>query len=243
MNIIKKYLFRLNQGAEETYKIQIYKYVESLNLSKESKILDVGFGEGDLLKKIGKIVGSSNLYGIDKSVEGLKKAKAKKIKGYDIDISQEKWNEIEGNYFDLIISNQVIEHLFNVDNYLRNIYRALKPGGIAIIATENLAGWHNILSLLFGFQPFSMTNTCTIQSTIGNPLSILPQSKPNIYMVHRSIMSFQAQNDLFSLHRFKIIKIIGSVYYPFPNSWSELLCRIDIRHSVYLISCLAKNRK
>lgn len=240
MSFLKKYLFHLNQGAENTYKQEIYAYVKSLNLPSSTKILDIGCGEGDLAVEIAKIVNTKLVFGIDKRKKGLEKSKKKGIKVYDIDISKEKWEVFENSSFDLIISNQVIEHLFNIDNYLRNIYRIVKPGGKVVIATENLAAWHNIFSLLLGYQPFSMTNTCTVKSTIGNPFCVLPQGEPNIYMVHRAIMTYQAQKELFSLRGFHIDKMIGSVYYPFPNCISKHLSRMDIRHSVYIISCLSK---
>ena len=39
--------------------------------------------------------------------------------------------------FDTITSFQVIEHVFNADEYLKNIYNLLKPGGIFLLTTPN----------------------------------------------------------------------------------------------------------
>lgn len=62
----------------------------------------------------------------------------------------------------------VIEHLFDIDRLLFEVKRMLKPGGIAVITTSNLASWYNRLSLLFGWQPF-WTEVST-KFVIGNPL-------------------------------------------------------------------------
>lgn len=56
--------------------------------------------------------------------------------------------------FDLVHANQVIEHLYETDLFIKEIYRILKKGGYAIISTPNLAGLHNIVSLILGKQPF-----------------------------------------------------------------------------------------
>jgi ubiquinone/menaquinone biosynthesis C-methylase UbiE len=60
------------------------------------------------------------------------------------------------NSFDVIISNQVIEHIKTPVKFMQEIFRILKPGGYAVISTENLASWDNIFALLFGYVPFSM---------------------------------------------------------------------------------------
>jgi len=45
---------------------------------------------------------------------------------------------IENNKYDCVISFQVIEHIENDLLFLKEIYRALKPGGKAIISTPNI---------------------------------------------------------------------------------------------------------
>lgn len=170
--MIKNYLFYLNQNAEATYKREFVKYVAQCNVPKNGMLLDVGCNDGEFTLQIGDLIGAKNIFGIEKNDIAIEKAKKRGIKIFNLDISEKIWKDVPDNSFDLVISNQVIEHLFDVDNYLKNIYRITKPNGKVIIATENLAGWHNIFSLLLGYQPFSMTNFCTTRSTIGNPLTI-----------------------------------------------------------------------
>ena len=73
--------------------------------------------------------------------------------------------------FDVVCSNQVIEHLARTDNFVSEILRVLRPGGYAVTSTENLASWHNIAALALGWQPFSLSNVSKVLG-LGNPLAI-----------------------------------------------------------------------
>ena len=55
--------------------------------------------------------------------------------------------------FDLIVCNDVIEHLVDPDTFLEQVRRVLAPGGHLVLSTPNLAAWFNRLALLAGVQP------------------------------------------------------------------------------------------
>ena len=74
--------------------------------------------------------------------------------------------------FDVVCSNQVIEHLSDTDTFVAELHRVLRPGGFAVTSTENLASWHNVASLTLGWQPFSLTNVSRQGLGLGNPLAI-----------------------------------------------------------------------
>ena len=64
---------------------------------------------------------------------------------------------IKDNSVDVVVSDQVIEHLTDVvDNFVKEIFRILKPEGYAVISTENLSSWNNLFALLFGYGPPSL---------------------------------------------------------------------------------------
>ena len=44
----------------------------------------------------------------------------------------------DDNTFDVVISNQVIEHLIYPVRFLKEVYRMPKPGGYTVISTKNL---------------------------------------------------------------------------------------------------------
>ncbi len=56
-------------------------------------------------------------------------------------------------FFDVVVIDQVMEHIKNIDNLIVEIDRILKPGGCLIISVPNLAAWHNRFLLLIGKQP------------------------------------------------------------------------------------------
>jgi SAM-dependent methyltransferase len=68
-------------------------------------------------------------------------------------ISGEQACPAEDGSFDAIIALDVIEHLFDTDVFLRELYRVLAPGGHMIIGTPNLAWWWSRLRLLAGAAP------------------------------------------------------------------------------------------
>lgn len=84
---------------------------------------------------------------------------------------------LENESIDVVFSNQVIEHLYETDKFISEIYRILKPGGYAVISTENLSSWHNIFALILGWQPFSLSNISSLRSSIGNPFGLAKKNR------------------------------------------------------------------
>jgi ubiquinone/menaquinone biosynthesis C-methylase UbiE len=76
----------------------------------------------------------------------LYKAKSKGIVVFKANLN--KSFPLPDNSIDQVCANQVIEHRIDTDNFVSEIYRVLKPNGSVVIATENLASWHNIAALL-----------------------------------------------------------------------------------------------
>ncbi len=102
----------------------------------KGNVLDLGCGEGVYIKRIKKINHSINAYGVDISSEIIKKAKKE---ASDIDFQSASVYQLPylDNFFDLIYSIDVIEHLDNPEKMLKEVKRILKPGGIFIIQTPN----------------------------------------------------------------------------------------------------------
>lgn len=148
--MIKKFLeYRMNKAFKdnESYLSKlIFKYVAS---RKGLKILDVGCSNGEMTLALLKgVVANNEIYGLDFE----KKRSGGKIKYSAIDLEKGKF-PYKDNYFDVVYSNQVIEHLLNKDLLLSESYRVLKPGGLFIVSTENIASVDNIVSLVLGQEP------------------------------------------------------------------------------------------
>jgi len=62
--------------------------------------------------------------------------------------------------FDVVVCEQVIEHLHNTSWFVHELHRILKPKGCLLLATENLASIPNLFALLMGKAPFSTQSVC-----------------------------------------------------------------------------------
>jgi SAM-dependent methyltransferase len=61
---------------------------------------------------------------------------------------------LESGTVDLVTAFEVVEHLWDKDNMLKEVHRVLKQGGLLILSTPNLVAWANRLLLLVGKTPF-----------------------------------------------------------------------------------------
>ena len=106
---------------------KISKELKKLNRNF-NRVLDVGCGQGRCLSIIKEQLGIKEAFGLDIRKNTLKDIERLGIKGYCLDLDNEKF-PFGDKYFDLIISVEVIEHLYNPDLYLSEIFRVLKRGG------------------------------------------------------------------------------------------------------------------
>jgi SAM-dependent methyltransferase len=102
------------------------------------------------------------LFAVDnylKSDEPLakKKFEDKGIELVNLDLERDHLPFAAGSV-DIIIINQVFEHVKAVFWILHEITRVLKPGGHLIVGVPNLAALHQRLLLLFGQQPSCIKN-------------------------------------------------------------------------------------
>jgi len=190
-----------------------------------AKVIDLGCGKGDFTLKVKERIDCKEIYGVDVWDEALREAKNKGIEAEKMDLNEEL--SFPDDSFHVVVSNQVLEHLFFPSKFIQEVYRVLKENGYAVISTENLASWDNITSLLLGYTPFSMEFD---RIKIGNPFSPHDKEKRGEYPSHVRIFSFQGLIDLFKLRGFKIEKVSASGYLPF-----NFLANFDQRHARFII--------
>jgi SAM-dependent methyltransferase len=133
--------------------------------------------------------------------------------------------------FDLVHSNQVIEHVADIDNFLAETSRVLKVGGAAVISTENGSSWHNIFAAIMGWQIFSLTNVSGLSSGVGNPLALHRGSPLDLASwTHKTIFNYRGLLEILELHGLTVVQALGAGYYPLPAP----VGRFDVRHSHFL---------
>jgi len=175
MVVLKNYYQKHYSAFTEDFLLQsrLQKVCHELELllsqQKIIRILDVGCGNGTLLRMLKKKFPQHIFYGADISDVAINSNK-KKYLGIN-------WSTIDCNekiyfkslFFDIVIAGEVIEHLYDTDTFFQESYRILKKRGRLLITTPNLASWMDRLFLLFGLQPFS-TDTSKYSRIFGREL-------------------------------------------------------------------------
>lgn len=192
-------------------------------------LLDLGCDDGSFTTKLADIVGVNEVYAIELIKERANLAVHRGIKCKVADLN--KPFPFPDGMFDLITANQIIEHLYEIDIFGKEISRVLRSGGHLVISTPNLASFHNIFALLLGMQP--PTTAISNEFSLGclfNP----PFKKETPIPGHVRVFAYDGLLQFLEYHGFKIERLVTSGYYPFPEPLSRLLSKIDKRHAAYL---------
>lgn len=100
---------------------------------------------------------ASEVVGLDLHQEGVK---ALCSHGYNVVTADAEAFHFE-KPFDLIVAGDIIEHLGNLDGFLKSCLAALKPNGMIIVQTPNPWYWRNSLkAILFSEVPNNPEHTC-----------------------------------------------------------------------------------
>jgi 2-polyprenyl-3-methyl-5-hydroxy-6-metoxy-1,4-benzoquinol methylase len=123
------------EGATNAHGYLYPTLYEMLASYKGSRILDVGCGNGVIASRL--LADGFDVYGIDASESGINIANAKHSGRFFVqDISSEKLPEpLAAMQFDLVISTEVIEHIYAPRTYMKFIRNVLNTGGVLIIST------------------------------------------------------------------------------------------------------------
>lgn len=178
--------------------------IKDFHTPRGARVLDAGCGVGLFGAEFNRRFRAS-VYGFDFTESSVVLAKQKGIKAEVADIDL-KW-PYENSYFDVVLGIQIIEHVFNTDNFFAESNRVLIKGGILIVSTPNLAAWYNRIIFLFGYQPF-FTEVSTVDKTLG--LDITRKLTSNRETLgHLRIFTLRALEDILKMYEFEILKKIG----------------------------------
>lgn len=109
-----------------------------LKENKITNIIDLGCGDGAILYALKKLnlLNQKKVYAVDISLERIERVK--KIADNFISLVGNVCRlppEIKNNYFDLVISSQVIEHVDNPEKMIKEIERILKKDAFLYLGT------------------------------------------------------------------------------------------------------------
>lgn len=117
-------------------------------IKKHSSVLEFGTADGVLTKYLNDELGC-NIYGVEIEEEFAKAASKYTEMMYIGDIEKYDWlNFYKGFKFDHIIFSDVLEHLYNPEQALKEATNLLKENGTILVSIPNVAHSSIILSLL-----------------------------------------------------------------------------------------------
>lgn len=120
-----------------------------------ARLLDIGCWSGESTLGYGDAIGGAQLAGVEIFDGPAREAEARGIEVARLDLERDAFPWATGA-FDVVVSNQVFEHLKNIWLPLSEAFRVLKPGGHLVISVPNLASLHNRVLLALGSQPTSI---------------------------------------------------------------------------------------
>ena len=184
-------------------------------------ILDLGCGIGWTFDKILNGYKKTSVYS---GFSGCEKT----LEYYGIDIEDEKSVPEKISYqkmnlentifpfkdktFDIVMSNQVIEHICNKDTFIKESNRALKDDGVCITSTENIASFDNILSLMCGQEPLVQSTSHEFYTSSFLSPHFMKKNMgtfdrpPPFHILHKNVCSYYGLQRLYRVHDFEVTK-------------------------------------
>ena len=155
--------------------------------TSSKRILEVGCGEGAFAKSL--LSNSHEVWGVEFNEDAAKKASEILYKVY-ADAIENVMRELPDNYFDLIIFNDVLEHLVEPNLVLSNIRKKLIIGGKVIASIPNIR-FAKVLFNLIVKKDFTYTEFGVLDSS------------------HLRFFTINSMKALFSDSGYKIVHIEG----------------------------------
>ena len=169
-------------------------------------VLDIGAGHGDDLLLARKVAPNAEINAVEVYPAYAAELAQKGIRVHSLNIEKDSIPFLDGS-IDVIIANQVLEHVKELFWIFHEISRTLPIGGKMILGVPNLAALHNRILLAVGKQPSPLKN----------------------YSAH--MRGYTKQDLLLFLENcfpggYRLQRFGGSNFYPFPPVLAKPLARI-----------------
>jgi len=124
-----------NEGSTDAHKYLYPALRKMLGPYKDSRILDIGCGNGAIACRL--IDDGFNVYGLDASQTGISIASKKHPGKFFVQNVEEKVlpKELLNKNFNVVISTEVIEHLYDPRAYVDMVKSCLSRDGVFIVST------------------------------------------------------------------------------------------------------------
>ncbi len=121
---------------EKEHSKTVLKFLNSIRFEKPFSFLDVGCGNGWVIRKISQIQNCKKAIGIDKSQNMIIKANSKKKSSKENYLRTDILSWKFSGKFDYIFSMESLYYSTPMESALKKIYKLLKPGGQFFCGTD-----------------------------------------------------------------------------------------------------------
>lgn len=181
------------------------------------RVLDIGAGTGDDLMTVRNIHRDCELHAIECNAHYISDLSARGIIPHSIGLERDVF-PFSGGYFDIVIANQILEHIKEIFWVFHEVSRILRVVGHLIVGVPNLASLHNRLLLLLGRHPSCIKSwrSHVRGFTRIDLVTFCKEGFPGGYLKKR---------------------FVGSGFYPFPTLPAKCLARCfpNMAYGIFLL--------
>jgi SAM-dependent methyltransferase len=130
------------------------------------RIVDVGCGDGAATYLLKELDARNTVIGVDWSATALAQARARGLLVVQGGVDT-CGLPLPDACADVVIMSELIEHLVDTDRAVDEVSRVLRPGGVLLLSTPNLAAWFNRGLIALGIQP--VFSEVSLRGIYGRP--------------------------------------------------------------------------
>lgn len=134
--------------------------------ASRSRVLDVGCGEGHISEAIRQVSGVESVVAIDYALTAVI-CGSRSYPQIEFSVGNAYSLPFAPAYFDVVVCNNLWEHVPDPLTLLNSLSRVLRPGGSLIISTPSRFHFGNLLRILRGRRPEMMSSHHVTEYTVG----------------------------------------------------------------------------
>ena len=135
--------------SEATFALRVGAAVRVIGKAPR-RILDFGCGTGAAAQVL--TAAGHEVVGVDVSESGLRLARRDVPSASFELIDAEDQLPFSDAFFDICFSTEVIEHLLNIQGFIKEIHRVLRPGGLFLLTTPYHGRLKNLIIIMNSFD-------------------------------------------------------------------------------------------
>jgi SAM-dependent methyltransferase len=191
------------------------------------RIVDVGCGDGSATSLVSDLDTRNTVIGVDWSATALARARARGLLVVQGGVDTSGLPLPDG-CADVVIMSELIEHLVDTDTAVDEVRRVLRPGGVLLLSTPNLAAWFNRGLIALGLQP--VFSEVSLRGIYGRP--------GHEVVGHLRLFTRRALVEFLTDRGFRCERVAGAPYHDVPRPLrplDRLLSRWPSMASILLV--------